>query len=42
MVYSDRLEISRRFALTQIEYCAEEFHYNGGSGSSSGLFLFVR
>jgi hypothetical protein len=40
VVHGDKVEISKRFALTQIDYCAAGFRYNGGTGGGPhGLFV---
>ena len=39
VAYGDNVEISKKFALIQIEYRAEGFRHNGGTGGGSGLFV---
>ena len=41
VIYGDNVEISKRFALLQVEIHVEGLRYNGGSGNPQGLFLFV-
>jgi hypothetical protein len=39
VTFGDKVEISKKFALIQIEYRAEGFRHNGGTGGGSGLFV---
>ena len=43
VAHGDKIEIAKKFALIQIDYCAEGFRHNGGSGGGShGLFVTTR
>jgi hypothetical protein len=41
VVYGDSVEISKKFAIIQIEYRAEGFRHNGGTGAGGSHQLFL-